>query len=66
MRKMTPIAVALAAVALVACGSDDDDGGATEATDAPAEATDEATADEATAEAADDDPRASMIAAPRF
>ena len=38
MRKMTPIAVTLAAVALVACGSDDSDSDAPEATDAPAAA----------------------------
>jgi len=38
MRKMTPIAVTMATVALVACGSDDGDS-ATEATDAPAETT---------------------------
>jgi len=44
MRKMTPIAVALAAVALVACGSDDSDSDATEATDAPAEETADAAA----------------------
>jgi len=40
MRKMTPIAVALAAVALVACGSDDADSDAPEPAD---ESTDEAT-----------------------
>jgi len=59
MRKMTPIAVALAAVALVACGSDDSDSDASEATDAPAEAesADETTsteADEATSTEADE------------
>jgi len=52
MRKMTPIAVALAAVALVACGSDDSDSDASEATDAPteAESSDEATTATASAE----------------
>lgn len=54
MRKMTPIAVTLAAVALVACGSDDSDSDASEATDAPAEAdeTEEAATEEETEEAA--------------
>jgi len=37
MRKMTPIAVAMAAVAMVACGSDDSASDAPEATDAPTE-----------------------------
>lgn len=39
MRKITPIAVTMAAVALVACGSDDSSSDAPEATDAPAETT---------------------------
>ncbi len=37
MRRMTPIAVAMAAVALVACGSDDSSSDAPEATNAPSE-----------------------------
>ena len=50
MRKITPIAVTMAAVALVACGSDGSESDATEATDAPTEATDAAT-EEASSEA---------------
>ena len=53
MRKMTPIAVTMAAVALVACGSDDSEDGATEATDAPAETTSGGEAAEDTTEGED-------------